>query len=138
MLSIERTAENLLTGGKTVNQTIDPNTKAELIELCVNGILELLAAKGKHEEGRDDPYQVMDAIHDLLENDSELCQRLAKVFDPDVCYDFAVALVGEDMPADPTLLPDDPELQKAIATDVAFIYAWTSPEIRAYEQERAA
>lgn len=121
-----------------MTQTINPNIKAELIELCTNGVLERLAANAKYEEGRTDPYQVMDAVRDLVETDSELCQRLATVFDPDVTYDFAVALCGENMPADPTLLPQGPELQKAIATDVAFVYAWTSPEVKAYELERAA
>lgn len=137
MLSIERTSENLFAGGKTVTKPIDPNTKAELIELCINGILELFAAHDTYEtEGQTDPYLMMGAIGDLLETNPELYRRLAEVNDPQVDYHFVTAAWGEDLPDDPTSLPE--HFKKAIASDVAFCYAWTSPEIRALEEQRAA
>ena len=110
---------------------IDPRTKAELTDACVNGILELMASKpDTMMDGTEEySYQFTMAARDLAETNQALREQLIMVVDPDIRY--VTAFEG----ADAGLAETGPEIIEQMkiwgATDVILAYARASAEVRA-------
>lgn len=117
---------------------IDDETKAELIDRCVEGVLDLLNAKERYEkDGQTYAYELEDAVSELIDSNSELRDELAKVHDPSVRYDFVLEVVEKFDPtkADTVLrLPE--RIKEAMARDVAYDYARTSQSVKDVQEVR--
>lgn len=119
-------------------EIVKPEEKAELVQLCIDGILALLKSKDRfvnEEDGLTYAYRVWDAAGDLIQADRTLFARLCHVWDPEVEYaytrDAANNLVAGE---NPTKHPA--RIKTAIAVDVACHYAMDSREVRLMETER--